>query len=173
MLAFIHLAYQMISVFLETVPRLTNIWIECLGDLARYRIAVEEDGGMRNVWTAVAGSWYVKASGRCPAVGRLYHHAGILERSSLAKLYFYGRALTSIMPLQDAWESLHTLCTTMLDDSQSHCESMPSQASVLHAYASYFVSKRIEHVNIAYNATLAMPMMSLRDCLQHSALFWR
>ena len=41
MLAFIYLAYQMMALLFETVPSFTDTWIECLGDLAKYRMAVE------------------------------------------------------------------------------------------------------------------------------------
>lgn len=43
MLAFIYLAYQMIALLHETVPSFTDTWIQCLGDLARYRMAVKSD----------------------------------------------------------------------------------------------------------------------------------
>lgn len=98
MLAYIYLAYQMISLLLETVPSFTDTWIECLGDLARYRMAIEEDREVHNVWGGVAGRWYVKAADRHPQAGRLYHHSGILERPSLRKFYLYGRSLTSAVP---------------------------------------------------------------------------
>ncbi len=34
---FIHLAYSMIALLQETVPAFDDTWIECLGDLGRYR----------------------------------------------------------------------------------------------------------------------------------------
>jgi hypothetical protein len=43
MLSFTYLAYQMIALLAETVPRFVDTWIECLGDLARYRMAIEEE----------------------------------------------------------------------------------------------------------------------------------
>lgn len=42
MLAFIYLAYSMMTLLLETVPAFESTWIECLGDLARYRMAIVE-----------------------------------------------------------------------------------------------------------------------------------
>lgn len=50
MLAFIYLAYQMIALLLETVPSFTDTWIECLGDLARYRMAIEEEKEAHATW---------------------------------------------------------------------------------------------------------------------------
>ena len=42
MLTSIHLVYQMMAPLYETVPMSVDTWIECLGDLARYRMAIEE-----------------------------------------------------------------------------------------------------------------------------------
>jgi hypothetical protein len=85
MLVFIYLVYQMISLLPETVPGFTETWIECLGDLARYRMGIEEDKEILTVWGGVVARWYVKAADRHPSVERLYHHCGVLERSSLRK----------------------------------------------------------------------------------------
>jgi hypothetical protein len=43
MLAFIYLAYTMMALLYETVPAFEDTWIECLGDLGRYRMAIEDD----------------------------------------------------------------------------------------------------------------------------------
>lgn len=42
MLAFIYMAYSIMTLLLETVPAFKSTWIECLGDLARYRMAIVE-----------------------------------------------------------------------------------------------------------------------------------
>ncbi|KEQ70891.1 hypothetical protein M436DRAFT_9508, partial [Aureobasidium namibiae CBS 147.97] len=79
MLQFIYLAYQTVTLLYETVPSFEDTWIECLGDLARYRMAVEDiDMRDREIWGGVARDWYSKTSNRNPDVGRLYHHLGIL-----------------------------------------------------------------------------------------------
>jgi hypothetical protein len=58
MLAFIYLAYQMMALLYETVDTFEDTWIECLGDLARYRMAIEdEDIRDRETWAGVARSW--------------------------------------------------------------------------------------------------------------------
>jgi hypothetical protein len=81
MLAFIYLAYSMMALLYETVPVFEDTWIECLGDLGRYRMAIEDDDIRdREVWTGVARHWYSKASDNVPTTGRLYHHLAILAR---------------------------------------------------------------------------------------------
>jgi hypothetical protein len=37
MLAFVYIAYAMMALLMESVPSFLETWIECLGDLARYR----------------------------------------------------------------------------------------------------------------------------------------
>jgi hypothetical protein len=40
--AFIYLAYSMMALVKESVPA-SETWIECLGDLAGYRIVIEDE----------------------------------------------------------------------------------------------------------------------------------
>jgi hypothetical protein len=81
MLAFVYLAYSMMALLHETVPASEDTWIECQGDLGRYRMAIEDgDVQDREVWTSVARHWYSKSSDKAPTTGRLYHHLAILAR---------------------------------------------------------------------------------------------
>jgi hypothetical protein len=60
MLTFISIAYNMMALLYETVsgPDFEVTWIECLGDLARYRMAIEEQYIRdRETWAVVARSW--------------------------------------------------------------------------------------------------------------------
>ncbi|KAE9374243.1 hypothetical protein N431DRAFT_455027 [Stipitochalara longipes BDJ] len=125
MLAFIYLAYSMMALLYETVPAFEDTWIECLGDLGRYRMAIEdEDIRDREVWTGVARHWYSKASDKAPTTGRLYHHLAILARprpNALQQLFYYAKSLCGIFPsgresiLTDRFE--HTL-KELLSDTQ-------------------------------------------------------
>ena len=129
MLAFIYLAYQMMALLFETVPSFEDTWIECLGDLARYRMAIEdEDIRDREVWTCVAKFWYMRAADKNCEIGRLLReylsnptpssqlsqtfidHLGILARSNpLAQLSLYCRSLTAKQPFISSRESIMTL----------------------------------------------------------------
>lgn len=136
MLAFIYLAYQMMALLYETVPSFTDTWIECLGDLARYRMAIEEDKETHATWGSVAARWYTMTSDRHPAIGRLYHHLGILERPSLRKFCFYAKSLTCVIPFQNARDSLSTLCTPIIQDErtvQSSSQSVEARIVTYHA----------------------------------------
>jgi hypothetical protein len=115
------MAYQMMSLLYETVPTVQETWIECLGDLSRYRMAVEEeDPRDREVWAGVARFWYSKAADRMPNTGRLYHHLAILARpNNLQQLYLYSRALTSTQAFLSARESIQILFDPVLKDTSS------------------------------------------------------
>ncbi|KAF3910885.1 hypothetical protein ABW20_dc0107332 [Dactylellina cionopaga] len=111
MLAFIYLAYSMMALLYETVPAFADTWVECLGDLGRYRMAIEEgDARDREVWMNVSKMWYAKGTDRQPHVGRLYHHLAILARPNiLQQLFFYCKALAVAQPFTAARESILTL----------------------------------------------------------------
>ncbi|KAK3718560.1 hypothetical protein LTR37_005064 [Vermiconidia calcicola] len=120
MLAFIYLAYQMMALLFETVPTFIDTWIECLGDLARYRMAIDEEKEAHAIWGGVAAQWYHKASDRHAGTGRLNHHLGILERPSLRKFCLYAKALTSVIPFPNARDSLATLCGPVAQGEQAN-----------------------------------------------------
>uniref|UniRef100_A0A8H7NKT9 DNA/RNA-binding domain-containing protein n=1 Tax=Bionectria ochroleuca TaxID=29856 RepID=A0A8H7NKT9_BIOOC len=116
MLTFIYLAYAMMALLYETVPNFEDTWVECLGDLARYRMAIEDnDLKDRETWTGVARQWYSFASEKAPSTGRLYHHLAILARpNAIQQLYFYTKSLCVIIPFHSARESIMTLFDPVL-----------------------------------------------------------
>lgn len=108
---FICLAYTMMALLYETVPAFEDTWIECLGDLGRYRMAIEDDSVHdREIWTQVSRQWYSKASDKSPTTGRLYHHLAILARpNALQQLFYYIKSLCVPIPFESTKESISTL----------------------------------------------------------------
>ncbi|KAF3041021.1 hypothetical protein E8E11_001267 [Didymella keratinophila] len=152
MLAFIYLAYQMMALLYETVPAFEDTWIECLGDLGRYRMAIEdEDIRDRETWANVARSWYTKAADRNPPVGRLYHHLAILARpNALHQLYYYGRSLNSVEPFPSARESIMTLFDPVLGRAPSNMSTaLPIDASFIKAHAYTFERDATDQYEVA------------------------
>ncbi|EFW13291.1 conserved hypothetical protein [Coccidioides posadasii str. Silveira] len=99
MLAFIYTAYSMMALLLESVPSFEDIWIECLGDLARVKMAVEESDRDREVWAGVARYWFNKLADKSPMVGRIQHHLAVLARPNiLLQLFFYSKSLICVHP---------------------------------------------------------------------------
>ncbi|KAI0125137.1 hypothetical protein BJ170DRAFT_489516 [Xylariales sp. AK1849] len=144
MLTFIYLAYSMMALLYETVPAFEDTWIECLGDLGRYRMAIEDDDIRdREVWTSVSRHWYSKASDKAPTTGRLYHHLAILARpNALQQLFYYTKSLCVPIPFTSARESIMTLFDPILSASNAqHSRLMPIDAAFVKAHGILFSDK--------------------------------
>ncbi|KAL8762864.1 MAG: hypothetical protein Q9184_001209 [Pyrenodesmia sp. 2 TL-2023] len=118
MLAFIYIAYSMLALLYETVPTFEETWMECLGDLARYRIAIEKhDIQDRKIWVSNARFWYRKGADNHPELGRLYHHLAILAKpNSLQQLSLYSKSLTSVEPFYATRESIMAIFQPLLSE---------------------------------------------------------
>ncbi|KAJ5495164.1 hypothetical protein N7539_000280 [Penicillium diatomitis] len=123
MLDFFYMAFSMLTLFLESVPRFRQFWIECLGKLAEYQITVKTSdiSGQRH-WANVGRDWYIRGATNCPANGR--HHRGLAtllhpklspsagSQSSLGLLhqfYHYTKALSALDSCQSVREDLSLL----------------------------------------------------------------
>ncbi|CAI7587259.1 unnamed protein product [Penicillium manginii] len=90
MLSLIYLSYSMLTLMFETVSEFRETWIECLGDLARYRMAVEEtDVKDREIWAGVSRYWCNQDTDHSPEVGRIQHHLAMLARPDVLQQLFY------------------------------------------------------------------------------------
>lgn len=133
MLAFVYLAYSMMALLMESVPSFEETWIECLGDLARYRMAIEEvDPRDRDTWKEVAQMWYGKAADKSPNVGRIQHHLAVLARPNIVQqLFYYSKALVCVRPFQNARESIMLLFNPFLEGSEIASQRYPLVESAL------------------------------------------
>jgi hypothetical protein len=160
MLAFIYLAYSMMALLYETVPAFEDTWIECLGDLGRYRMAIEDDDIRdREVWTGVARHWYSKASDKAPTTGRLYHHLAILARpNALQQLFYYAKSLCVVVPFISARESILTLFEPVLNAEQGlgHHRLPPLDTAFVKAHGLLFTNKEMERFNPAVEEFLGL-----------------
>jgi len=127
MLAFVYLAYSMMTLLLESVISFEETWIECLGDLARYRMAIEEvDPRDRETWAGVARMWYNKAADKSPTVGRIQHHLAVLARPNIVQqAFYYCKSLTSVAPFQNAKESIALLFNPFLESNEIASQRYP------------------------------------------------
>ncbi|KAL6690127.1 hypothetical protein J3F84DRAFT_405410 [Trichoderma pleuroticola] len=94
MLTFIYLAYTMMEHMLTfiymTYTMMALLYETCLGDLGRYRMAIEDDDIRdREIRTGVSRCWYYMAPRISPTAGRLYHHLAILARPNAMQQLFY------------------------------------------------------------------------------------
>ncbi|KAH7116415.1 hypothetical protein EDB81DRAFT_819415 [Dactylonectria macrodidyma] len=140
-LTFLCLAYSMTALLYETVPAFEETWIECLGDLGRYRMVIEDDDIKdREVWTGVSRHWYSKASDKSPTTGRLYHHLAILARpNALQQLYYYAKSLCVPIPFLSTKESIMTLFDPVLGSNTTHLA--PIDAAFVRVHGIFFSGK--------------------------------
>ena len=144
MLTFIYLAYSMMALLYETVPAFEDTWIECLGDLGRYRMAIEDDNlHDREIWTGVSRHWYSRASDKAPTTGRLYHHLAILARpNAVQQLFFYVKSLSVPIPFHSARESVMTMFEPALADKPSQLP--PIDANYTRVHSILFTGRSLE-----------------------------
>ncbi|KAF2965594.1 hypothetical protein GQX73_g7981 [Xylaria multiplex] len=159
MLTFIYLAYSMMALLYETVPAFEDTWIECLGDLGRYRMAIEdEDIRDREVWTSVSRHWYSKASDKAPTTGRLYHHLAILARpNALQQLFYYSKSLCVPIPFASAKESIMTLFDPALgggNHQQTHL--IPIDAAFVKSHGIMFSHKQVDNFRLVADEFLGL-----------------
>lgn len=116
MLTFIYLAYSMMAALVDTVLACKDTWIECIGDLGRYRMAIEdEDIKNRETWTAVARNWYSDALEKATAQRRLYHHLAILTRpNAFQQSHHYYTTLCVAIPFRSTRETTLSLFKPLL-----------------------------------------------------------
>ncbi|KZL84051.1 hypothetical protein CI238_13367 [Colletotrichum incanum] len=151
MLSFIYLTYPMMLSLYELykeAPTFKSIWIECLGDLARYRMAIEDDDPrVREKWKSVSRLWYTMASDEAPKTGRLYHHLAILAQpNALEQLFYYAKSLCVSIPFLDSRENIMTLFKPYIDDSPIRLEGI--DAAFVRTHAILFSGEnydRLEH----------------------------
>ncbi|CAG8899695.1 unnamed protein product [Penicillium egyptiacum] len=124
MLDFIYLSYSMITLLLESVPDFRETWIECLGDLARYRMAVEEfDKKDRELWAGVSRYWYNQDEDL--ENGRIQHHLAVLARPDVLRQFFhYTKALISVRAFPNAFDSMTQLVTPLMNAQEGNLSTL-------------------------------------------------
>ncbi|TLS21916.1 uncharacterized protein PpBr36_09267 [Pyricularia pennisetigena] len=155
MLTFIYSSYSMMALLYETVPAFEYTWIECLGDLSRYRMAIEDDDVRdREVWTAVSRHWYSQASDKAPTTGRLYHHLAILARPNVvAQLFYYAKSLCVPIPFNSARDSILTLFEPIM--AGTHGKLHAVDRALVRCHGTFFTGKSTEDLEEARNEFLS------------------
>jgi hypothetical protein len=150
----------MMALLYETVSAFKDTWVECLGDLGRYRMAIEDDDIRdREVWTGVARHWYSIASDISPTTGRLYHHLAILARpNALQQLFFYAKSLCVAIPFTSARESILTLFEPVLntDNAQGQYRLPPFDSAFVKAHGLLFTNRDLQKFDPAVKEFLGL-----------------
>ncbi|KAL5337181.1 hypothetical protein BJX70DRAFT_253193 [Aspergillus crustosus] len=145
MLSFIYFAYTMMTLLVESVPKFEDTWTECLGDLSRYRMAVEDvDLSEREIWVGIARYWYNKVADRNPDVGRVQHHLAVLARPDIVQeLFYYTKSLVCARPFTHTRESLVPLFSPLLKSPRS-ARRLPELTAFVAAHVYLFTGDTSE-----------------------------
>ncbi|ODM18146.1 hypothetical protein SI65_06017 [Aspergillus cristatus] len=153
-LTFLYLAYSMMTLFLESVPAFECTWIECLGDLARYGMAVE-NSGLRDceTWASVARYWYYQAVDKNPNDGRIQHHLAVVAwQDMIQQLFYYTKCLVSVRPFPTAGESIQLLFRPLLNEPKPY--NQPAVAVFMTIHGKLFTQHPLSDFKTLMNAYL-------------------
>jgi hypothetical protein len=149
MLSFIYLAYPVMTLLFEECPAFEDVWIERLGDISRYRMAIEEtDRTDRETWAGVTRDCYSKASNKSPTTGRFYHHLAILTPNALQQLFYYLKSLCVEAPYPKTQESIFAIL-----DKDKH-GLPPLDTAFLKAHRILFTGKEKENFGLVVKEVL-------------------
>ncbi|RAL14239.1 uncharacterized protein BO97DRAFT_422670 [Aspergillus homomorphus CBS 101889] len=156
MLSFIHLAYSMITTLLLEAPAYEETWMECLGDISRYRMATRTaDMQESELWAGVAMTWYNRAADRNPDMGKFQHHLGVLARHDVTqKLFYYTKSLLVGQPYLDTETSVLDIFNPFLKDSKA-MHRFPPISAFIAAHAFLFTGDVNDDVHDAVNTFLS------------------
>ncbi|BCR83056.1 uncharacterized protein ACHE_10458S [Aspergillus chevalieri] len=153
-LTFLYWAYSMMTLFLESVPAFEDTWIECLGDLARYGMAVEDSVARDHEnWAGVARYWYHKAADKNPNFGRIQYHLAVLAYPDiLQELSYYTKSLVSVDPFPPAGESIQLLFRPLLNEPKPY--NQPAVAVFMTIHGKLFMQRPLSDFKTLMNAYL-------------------
>src|SRR5699024_566435 len=95
----LNFAYESFIAHLNEAPDCKHAWVECLGDFARCRMAVEEPNTEDYfILREEARSWYLNVPG-APSIGRIQYHLAFLSgQDKLLQLFHYTKSLVNVRP---------------------------------------------------------------------------
>ncbi len=111
MMSHIYFSYTLAAKLLIVVPDMKYEWIQYLGDLSKYRIALEpQDSPSREVWSETARGWFLQSSILSPISGRFYFQLGSLSDSDpLYQLFYYCKAALVLKPVSSIDSAMQRL----------------------------------------------------------------
>ncbi|KAK9450498.1 uncharacterized protein V1518DRAFT_213859 [Limtongia smithiae] len=126
---FIYYAYAIVTRLFECTPGAASdkaIWLESLGDLSVYVMAIEPDDANARIWQDNAYMWYTRCSYVLPGVGRLYHDLAVTSKPNLLdQLFYYCKSLIAWTPFAHARKSILSIFGAALN-------SFPKDSNKVH-----------------------------------------
>ncbi|KAI9888425.1 MAG: hypothetical protein M1814_000487 [Vezdaea aestivalis] len=170
MFTFLKMAYSMITSLFERIKAFEITWIECLGDLARYYMAIEDDARDRQVWNTIANDWYTKVTDRLPLAGRLYHHCAILSKPDLQEqLFYYLKSLVVADPFELTHKSILVLFNPVLEKDHVALQTLESDHLFVRFHARIFLRMDLNRASLDADGFLD----GLTDSIGNAGADWK
>ena len=167
MAGFISLSFTIFTVLYEHATDLQTIWSECLGDVARFGMAIQNSFEERGIWVESSRMWYLRAIDLNPGVGRLSHHLAILARPEpMGQLFHFTKSLCAVTPFGPARESISTLFNPIFSQETGACQGLDILAVKLHGMI------MMDYGDEDFEAALAEYRLALGDSIAADPVSW-
>lgn len=167
MAGFISLSFTIFTVLYEHTTDLQAIWSECLGDVARFGMAIQDSFEERGIWVGSSRMWYLRAIDLNPGVGRLSHHLAILSRPEpMGQLFNFTKSLCAVTPFGPARESISTLFNPIFSQETGPCQGLDIVAVKLHGMV------MMDHPDEDFETGLMEYMFALSDSIAADPVSW-
>lgn len=115
----------LLSMLVEPPYESRHMWLEALGDIARFSMALGSYPFAD--WRRIALYWYGRASVRSPAIGRIYHHCAVVCVNKLDSLFYFCKSLVSYNPFMPARE----IALQLFNSNRENMESDNTASSLI------------------------------------------
>lgn len=164
---FISLSFTIFTVLYEHATDLQAIWSECLGDVARFGMAIQDSFEERAIWVGSSRMWYLTAIDLNPGVGRLSHHLAILARPEpMGQLFHFTKSLCAVTPFGPARESISTLFNPIFSQETGPGQGLDIVAVKLHGMV------MMDHADGDFEKGLMEYMFALSDSIAADPVSW-
>ncbi|KAI9891205.1 MAG: hypothetical protein M1814_003048 [Vezdaea aestivalis] len=170
MFTFLKMAYSMIMSLLERIKTFEITWIEYLGDLAHYYVAIKDDTRDRQIWIIMANDWYTKATDRSPLTGRLYHHCAILAKPDIqVQLFYYLKSLVVADSFELTHESILVFLNPILEKDHIKLQTLESDHLFVRFHARIFLRMDLNRASLNADGFLD----GLTDSIGNAGADWK
>lgn len=111
---FIYHCFSLLGMLVDPPYESRHMWLEALGDLARFMMAIASSG--YGDWRGAAQYWYIRASNRSPGIGRLFHHCAVVCIYRIDSLFYFCKSLTAVQPFEPSRDIITSLFASNQDN---------------------------------------------------------
>lgn len=111
---FIYHCFALLGMLVDPPYESRHMWLEALGDLARFMMAIGSSG--YGDWRSAAQYWYIRASNRSPGIGRLFHHCAVVCIYRIDSLFYFCKSLTAVQPFEPSRDIITSLFASNQDN---------------------------------------------------------